>query len=107
MSCCSCIPWCRTPPPNRTEGAPSTIYIESKSVVRPESSEPPSPAPAKHSRVLSSMRIKDGKAVVTQTMITDEEADRMFGRTPDKTSKAATVRFAHTTAVQSTAQTAK
>jgi hypothetical protein len=93
---CSCCPWCKTAPP--PPSSPSLNYIESKSVIRP--SAPDIPAPAKtHSRVLSTMYIKDGKAVVTYRDMTEEEADRKFSRTPEKTQQTVAVKFSRTVSV--------
>ena len=96
MSCSSCWPWCRTPPPPAENKAPALHYVESKSVVRPTSPEVQTPVPAKHGRVLSTMFIKDGKAVVSFREISEEEARERFGHAPAKTDRRAAVRFDRT-----------
>ncbi len=99
MSCSSCWPWCKSPPQPTAHSAPARNYVESKSVVRPVTVDVvPPPALVRHDRVLSTMFIKDGKAVVSFREMSEEEANQRFGRAPAKTDKRATVRFDRTTA---------
>lgn len=78
MSCCTCWPWCKTPPPPPKPQPIVTQYDESKSI-RPQTLAISVQPPAKHGRVLSTMYIKDGKAVVSYKEISEEEANRRFG----------------------------
>lgn len=94
MSCISCWPWCRSPPvPPVAPSPPVVQYVESKSVVRAPTPPPDPVSLTKHTRVLSTMYIKDGKAVVSYREITEEELNKKFGRVPAKTSEASKVRF--------------
>lgn len=93
MSCCSCWPWCKTPPPPPVHQGSALQYTESKSVIRVVPPPAINSSEAKHGRVLSTMYIKDGKAIVTYRGISEEEADRKFGVVPAKTAQASTVRF--------------
>lgn len=94
MSCISCWPWCKSSPlPPVPPSTPVVHYVESKSVIR-SATPPPDPVSlTKHTRGLSTMYIKDGKAVVSYREITEEELNNKFGRIPAKTSEASKVRF--------------
>lgn len=96
MACCSCWPWCRTPPQTRNEKPPETLYIESKSVVRPTSVDIPSPRSPKHGRALSTMFIKDGKVIVSHRGLSQEESNKDFTVTTLKSSSLNPISHTHT-----------
>lgn len=93
MSCYTCWPWCKTPPPTpKTQQQIVSQYDESKSI-RPQTLAISVQPPAKHGRVLSTMYIKDGKAVVSYKEISDGEANRRFGMPSTRVADTARVRF--------------
>lgn len=94
MSCNSCWPWCKSPPPPpQPVIRPALKYIESKSVIRPTTPPIPATNPTAHKRILSTMFIKDGKVIISYQDMTEEEANTKFVKSTDKASAISTVRF--------------
>lgn len=95
MSCNSCWSWCKSSPtPSPPPEPRNTLqYVESKSVIRPTPPTTPVSNTSGHKRVLSTMFIKDGKVVISYHDMTEDEANKKFGKSADKASVISSVRF--------------